>query len=111
MFESWILVCLAVGPDLCREIRDTDGPYPTEKQCMLRNDEMAKFVYERQVFEVEIRSRCKFVSENDDESTTPDQKEGTDQNSTKTVVRWLLLLMQDTRGSAAWLKSTLLMRS
>ena len=44
MFESWILVCLAVGPDLCREIQDTEGPYRTEKECMLRNDEMATFV-------------------------------------------------------------------
>ena len=79
MFESWILVCLAVGPSLCREIKDTEGPYLTEKECALRNDEMAKFVFERQVFEVEIRSRCKFVSENDDESTTPDtEEEGTD---------------------------------
>ena len=82
MFESWILVCLAVGPSLCREIKDTEGPYLTEKECTLRNDEMAKFVYERQVFEVEIRSRCKFVSENDDESTTPDaQEEGTDRTT------------------------------
>ena len=79
MFESWILVCLAVGPDLCREIRDTEGPYLTEKECILRNDEMAKFVFERQVFEVVIKSRCKVVSEENDESTPPDtQKEGTD---------------------------------
>lgn len=79
MFESWILVCSVVVPTLCTELRDTEGPYPTEKECVLRNDEMAKFVYERQVFAVEIKSRCKFVSENDDESTTPDtQKEGTD---------------------------------
>ena len=79
MFESWILVCLAVGPDLCREIKDTEGPYLTEKECMIRNDEMVKFVFERQVFEVEIRSRCKLVSEENDESTTPDtQEEGTE---------------------------------
>jgi len=79
MFESWILVCLATGPDLCREVRDTEGPYPTEKECMLRNDEMATYIYERQVFEVVIRSRCKSVSENNDESTPPDtQKEGID---------------------------------
>ena len=79
MFESWILVCLAVGPDLCQEIRDTQGPYLTEKECMLRNDEMAKFVFERQVFEVVIRSRCKLVSEKDDEFTSPDtQEEGTE---------------------------------
>ena len=75
MFESWILVCLAVGPSLCREIKDTDGPYRTEQECKLRNDEMAKFVYERQVFAVEIKSRCKLVSEENDESTTPDTEE------------------------------------
>ena len=82
MFESWILVCSVVVPELCTELRDTEGPYPTEKECVLRNDEMAKFVYERQVFAVEIKSRCKFVSENDDESTTPDaQEEGTDRTT------------------------------
>ena len=54
MFESWILVCSVVVPTLCSELRDTEGPYPTEKECVLRNDEMAKFVYERQVFAVEI---------------------------------------------------------
>ena len=87
MFESWILVCLAVGPDLCREIKDTEGPYRTEKECMLRNDEMATFVYERQVFEVNIRSRCKLVSEENDEFTTPDtQKEGIE-SSTGTIFR------------------------
>ena len=87
MFESWILVCLAVGPNLCREIRDTEGPYLTEKECALRNDEMAQFVFERQVFEVEIRRRCKLVSEENDESTTPDtQKEGIE-SSTGTIFR------------------------
>ena len=87
MFESWILVCLAVGPNLCREIRDTEGPYLTEQACALRNDEMAQFVFERQVFEVEIRSRCKLVSEENDESTTPDtQKEGIE-SSTGTIFR------------------------
>ena len=79
MFESWILVCSVVVPELCTELRDTEGPYPTEKECVLRNDEMAKFVYERQVFAVEIKSRCKLVSEENDESTTPDaQEKGTD---------------------------------
>ena len=86
MFESWILVCLAVGPDLCREIKDTEGPYRTEKECMLRNDEMATFVYERQVFEVNIKSRCKIVSEKNDESTPPNtQKEGIE-SSTRTIL-------------------------
>ena len=86
MFESWILVCLAVGPNLCREIRDTEGPYLTEKESALRNDEMAQFVFERQVFEVEIRSRCKLVSEENDESTTPaTQKEGIE-SSTGTIL-------------------------
>lgn len=86
MFESWILVCLAVGPDLCREIQDTEGPYRTEKECMLRNDEMAAFVYERQVFEVKIRSRCKVVSEENDESTPPSTQEEGIESSTGTIL-------------------------
>ena len=86
MFESWILVCLAVGPDLCREIKDTEGPYLTEKECMLRNDEMATFVYERQVFEVNIRSRCKLVSEKDDEFTSPDTQEERIESSAGTIL-------------------------
>ena len=86
MFEAWILVCSVVAPDLCTEMQDTIGPYSTEKECMLRNDEMAKFVFERQVFEVEIRSRCKLVSEENDESITPDtQKEGIE-SSTGTIL-------------------------
>ena len=86
MFESWILVCLAVGPDLCREIKDTEGPYLTEKECMLRNDEMATFVYERQVFEVNIRSRCKLVSEKDDDFTSPDTLEERIESSAGTIL-------------------------
>ena len=86
MFESCILVCLAVGPDLCREIRDTEGPYLTEKECMIRNDEMAKFVFERQVFEVVIRSRCKLVSEENDEFTSPDTQEEGIESSTGTIL-------------------------
>ena len=86
MFESWILVCLAVGPNLCREIRDTEGPYLTEKECAIRNDEMAQFVFERQVFEVEIRSRCKLVSEENDESTPPDTPDERIESSTGTML-------------------------
>jgi len=87
MFEAWILVCSVVAPDLCTEMQDTIGPYSTEKECMLRNDEMAKFVFERQVFEVEIRSRCKLVSEENDESTTPDTQEEGIESPAGTILR------------------------
>jgi hypothetical protein len=87
MFESWILVCSVVVPELCTELRDTEGPYPTEKECVLRNDEMAKFVYERQVFAVEIKSRCKLVSEENDESTTPDTEEEGIESPAGTILR------------------------
>ena len=76
MFESWILVCLSAMPNMCTEVRDTLGPYPTEEECSLRNDEMAQYAFSNQLFEVTIRSRCKVI---DDEFTTPDsEKEGTD---------------------------------
>lgn len=79
MLEAWILVCLSVLPDMCVEIRDTRGPYPSEQQCRARTIEMEKLVISQQLFPVDVSWRCKFVSENDDESTSPDtQEEGTD---------------------------------
>jgi len=79
MLEAWLLVCLSVSPDMCVEIRDTRGPYPTEQQCKARIVEMEKFVVSQQLFPVDVSWRCKFVSENDDESTSPDtQKKGVD---------------------------------
>jgi len=79
MLEAWLLVCLSVSPDMCVEIRDTRGPYPTEQQCKARISEMEEFVVSQQLFPVDVKWRCKSVSENNDESTSPDtQKKGFD---------------------------------
>jgi len=79
MLEAWLLVCLSVSPDTCVEIRDTRGPYLTEQQCKARIFEMEEFVVSQQLFPVDVKWRCKSVSENNDESTSPDtQEEGTD---------------------------------
>ena len=79
LLEAWLLVCLSVSPDMCVEIRDTRGPYPTEEQCKARIVEMEEFVVSQQLFPVDVKWRCLSVSENNDESTTPDtQEEGTD---------------------------------
>lgn len=76
MFESWLLVCLSVSPDTCHEIRDTQGPYPTEQQCIERIVEMRQFVSASHLFELNIKHRCKIVSEeNNDESTPPSTQE------------------------------------
>ena len=87
MFESWLLVCLSVSPDTCREIRDTQGPYPTEQQCIERIVEMREFVSASHLFELDIKHRCKVVSEeNNDEPTPPNaQKEGIE-SSTGTIL-------------------------
>jgi len=42
MFEASLLVCLAVSPETCRQLSDTEGPYPTENECKARVDEMAE---------------------------------------------------------------------
>jgi len=87
MFESWLLVCLSVSPDTCAELQDTKGPYPTEQQCIERIVEMREFVSASHLFELNIKHRCKIVSEeNNDESTSPDtQKEGIE-SSTGTIL-------------------------
>ena len=79
MFESWLLVCLLVSLDTCTELKDTQGPYPTEQQCIERIVEMRQFVNSSHLFELDIKHRCKVVSEeNNDESTSPStQEEGT----------------------------------
>ena len=87
MLEAWILVCLSVLPDMCVELRDTRGPYETKQACRTRTIEMETLVIAQHLFPVDTKWRCKFVSENDDESTSPDtQKEGTDP-TTRTVPR------------------------
>ena len=75
LLEAWLLVCLSVSPDMCVEIRDTRGPYPTEEQCKQRIVEMETFVRQQHLFPLDISWRCKSVSENNDESTTPDTQE------------------------------------
>ena len=87
MLEAWILVCLSVLPDTCVELRDTRGPYPTKQECRQRTIEMEALVIAQQLFPVDVKWRCLSVSENNDESTTPDtQEEGTDP-TTGTVPR------------------------
>jgi len=77
IYEAALLVCLSVSPDTCRELVDSRGPYKTHEACMVRIGEMVSFVQAANLFELDIKWRCKSVSEKSDEPTSPDaQKEG-----------------------------------
>ena len=52
MFEAALLVCLAIAPEECVELDDTEGPYTTEAACRLRVDEMAEFATRANLFEL-----------------------------------------------------------
>ena len=84
MFKAAILVCLSVSPDTCQELRDTRGPYPTHEACKARIEEMVETVTKFHLFELDIKWKCKSVSEKSDEPTSPDaQKEGTNPSTGK----------------------------
>ena len=58
MFEASLLVCLAVSPETCRELNDTEGPYKTKNECKVRVDEMAEFAIAANLFELDIKWKC-----------------------------------------------------
>ena len=62
MFEASLLVCLAVSPETCRQLDDTQGPYPTENECKARADEMAAFATAANLFELDIKWKCSKTS-------------------------------------------------
>ena len=39
---TYILACSMLNPDVCTELRDTQGPYPTEKMCVERAVQMSR---------------------------------------------------------------------
>jgi hypothetical protein len=87
LYEAAILVCLSVSPDTCHELNDTRGPYETKEACKARVDEMASFVTQSNLFELNIRWKCASVSGQNDESVTPNtQKKGIN-TSTGTIPR------------------------
>ncbi len=87
LYEAALLVCLSVSPDTCHELNDTKGPYETKEACKARVDEMASFVTQANLFELNIQWKCTSASGQNDESPTPDsQKKGLD-SSTGTVPR------------------------
>ena len=59
MFEAALLICLAAAPDECVELKDTRGPYTNEVDCMKRVDEMAEFAIDVNLFELNIKWKCK----------------------------------------------------
>ena len=42
MFMTYILACSMLNPDVCTELRDTHGPYATEKMCVERAVQMSR---------------------------------------------------------------------
>jgi hypothetical protein len=42
MFMTYILACSMLNPEVCAELRDTHGPYATEKQCIERAVELSR---------------------------------------------------------------------
>ena len=58
MFEASLLVCLAISPETCRELNDTEGPYKTQNECKARVDEMAEFAIAANLFELDIKWKC-----------------------------------------------------
>jgi len=42
MFTATIIACLMGVPDSCITFVDNRGPYETEKQCLIRTEEMAQ---------------------------------------------------------------------
>ena len=42
MFTAMIIACLMSVPDSCITFVDSRGPYETEKQCLIRTEEMAQ---------------------------------------------------------------------
>ena len=42
MFTATIIACLMGVPDSCITFVDNRGPYETEKQCMIRTEQMAQ---------------------------------------------------------------------
>ena len=41
MFEAFVLVCMLLDPNNCQTLKDTQGPYETERQCEVRAYEIA----------------------------------------------------------------------
>jgi hypothetical protein len=87
LYEAAILVCLSVSPDTCHELNDTRGPYETKEACKARVDEMASFVTQANLFELNIRWKCASVSEKNDEPVTPDTQEKGIDSTTGTIPR------------------------
>ena len=87
LYEAAILVCLSVSPDTCYELNDTRGPYETKEACKVRADEMAAFAVAANLFELNIKWQCTSVSEENDESTSPDTKKEGTKSTTREVPR------------------------
>lgn len=42
MFEAFMLVCMISNATICHTLADTEGPYNTHDECILRIDKMAR---------------------------------------------------------------------
>ena len=58
MFEASLLVCLAVSPETCTQLDDTNGPYESKNECEQRIDEMAEYAISHNLFELDIKWKC-----------------------------------------------------
>jgi hypothetical protein len=41
MFEAFMLVCMIGNSNVCHTIADIEGPYKTQRECIMRVNEMA----------------------------------------------------------------------
>ena len=58
MFEAFVLVCMLRDPTVCHTLKDTEGPYKTEKQCEVRAYEIAMELSEYMPEYIATKYKC-----------------------------------------------------
>lgn len=63
MFETLVLVCLSINPNICQALQDLNGPYKTEEECIARAYEIAKDLPTHMPNYVAMKYKCADVAD------------------------------------------------
>ena len=58
MFEAFVLVCMLLDPNNCQTLKDTQGPYETERQCEVRAYEIAMVLPQYMPEYIAVKYKC-----------------------------------------------------
>jgi len=58
MFEAFVLVCMLLDPNNCQTLKDTQGPYETERQCEVRAYEIAMELPQYMPEYIAVKYKC-----------------------------------------------------